>query len=75
MMHWLHLCSGGDSVVQEPQRVYLELCKYWSSPEFKAKFEKKRINHAKDLKHRYDAGGHIRKLQRMIKFVVQVLYI
>jgi hypothetical protein len=43
--------------------VYLEFYKYWSSPEFKVKSEKKRLNGAKDLKHRYGADGHICKLQ------------
>jgi hypothetical protein len=41
------------------KKVYLELCRYWSSPEFKVKFEKKRQNHGKDPKHRYDADGNI----------------
>jgi hypothetical protein len=50
------------------REVYLELCRYWSSLEFKVKYEKKRLNHGKDLKHRYDAGGHVRKSQRMVRF-------
>jgi hypothetical protein len=50
------------------REVYLEFCKYWSSPEFKAKSEKKRMNHGKDLKHRYDPDGHIRKSQCMVRF-------
>jgi hypothetical protein len=41
------------------RKVYLELCKYWSSPEFKAKSEKKRMNRGNDPKHKYDADGHI----------------
>jgi hypothetical protein len=41
--------------------VYLELCKYWSSPAFKAKSKKKRIDRGKDPKHRYDADGHVHK--------------
>jgi hypothetical protein len=57
------------------REVYIEFCKYWSSLEFKVKSEKKRINRGKDPKHRYGADGHIRKLQRMVRFVVQVLYI
>jgi hypothetical protein len=48
--------------------VYLEFCKYWSSPEFKAKSKKKRLNCGKDPKHRYDTDGHIRKSQRMVRF-------
>jgi hypothetical protein len=39
--------------------VYEELCKLCSSPEFKAKSEKKRQNRENDPKHRYDADGHI----------------
>jgi hypothetical protein len=42
--------------------VYEEFCKLWSSPEFKAKSEKKRQNHGNDPKHRYGADGHIRKV-------------
>jgi hypothetical protein len=41
--------------------VYEEFYKLWSSPEFKAKFEKKRQNRGNDLKHRYGADGHIQK--------------
>jgi hypothetical protein len=48
--------------------VYLEFYKYWSAPEFKVKSEKKRLNGAKDLKHRYGADGHICKLQCMVRF-------
>jgi hypothetical protein len=48
--------------------VYLEFYKYWSSPEFKVKSEKKRMNHGNDLKHRYVADGHIRKSQCMVRF-------
>jgi hypothetical protein len=48
--------------------VYLELCKYWSSPAFKAKFEQKRLNRGKDPKHRYIADGHARKSQYMVRF-------
>jgi hypothetical protein len=47
--------------------VYLEFCKYWSSPEFMAK-SKKRMNRGNHPKHRYDADGHIRKSQRMVRF-------
>jgi hypothetical protein len=25
MTHWLHLCSGGDSIAQEPQRGLLRI--------------------------------------------------
>jgi hypothetical protein len=39
--------------------VYEEFCKLWSSPEFKAKSEKKRQNRGNDPKHRYGADGHI----------------
>jgi hypothetical protein len=48
--------------------VYLEFCRYWSSPTFKAKSEKKRLNCGKDLKHRYDADGHVPKSQCMVRF-------
>jgi hypothetical protein len=47
---------------------YLEFYKYWSSPAFKAKSKKKRMNHGKDPKHKYDADGHVRKPQRMVRF-------
>jgi hypothetical protein len=53
---------------------YLEFWKLWSSPEFKAKSEKKRLNYGNDPKHRYGADGHIRKGQRMVRFHVQVIY-
>jgi hypothetical protein len=48
--------------------VYLEFCKLWSSPEFKAKSEKKRQNRGNDLKHKYDYDGHIHKSQHMVRF-------
>jgi hypothetical protein len=48
--------------------VYLEFYKYWSSPASKEKSEKKRMNYGKDLKHRYDADGHVCKLQCMVRF-------
>jgi hypothetical protein len=54
--------------------VYLEFCKFWSSPEFKAKSEKKRLNRGNDPKHRYGTDGHIRKGQHMVRLHVQVLY-
>jgi hypothetical protein len=54
--------------------VYLELCKLWSSPEFKAKSKKKRLNHGNDPKHRYGTDGHIRKGQRIVVLHIQVLY-
>jgi hypothetical protein len=41
--------------------VYLEFCKLWYSPEFKAKSEKKRLNYENDPKHRYDADRHIHR--------------
>jgi hypothetical protein len=41
--------------------VYLEFYKLWSSPEFKAKSEKKRLNRGNDPKHRYGTDGHIRR--------------
>jgi hypothetical protein len=50
------------------REVYLEFCKYWSSPKFKVKSEKKRMNRGNDPKHRYDTDGHIRKSQRMVRF-------
>jgi hypothetical protein len=54
--------------------VYLEFYKFWSSPKFKAKSKKKRLNHGNDPKHRYGADGHICKGQRMVRLRVQVLY-
>jgi hypothetical protein len=48
--------------------IYLEFCNYWSSPEFKVKYEKKRLNRGKDLKHKYDVDGHIRMSQHIIRF-------
>jgi TolB-like protein len=54
--------------------VYLEFYKFLSSPEFKAKSEKKRLNRGNTLKHRYVADGHIRRGQRMVRLRVQVLY-
>jgi hypothetical protein len=48
--------------------IYLEFYKYWSSPEFKTKSDKKRLNGGKDPKHKYDTDGHIRKSQHMIIF-------
>jgi hypothetical protein len=54
--------------------VYEEFCKLWSSPEFKAKSEKKRQNRENYLKHRYDVDGHIQKGQRMVRLCVQVLH-
>jgi hypothetical protein len=48
--------------------VYLEFCRYWSSPKFKVKSEKKRQNRGKDPKHRYNVDGHILKSQHMVKF-------
>jgi hypothetical protein len=47
--------------------VYLELFNLWSSLAFKVKSEKKRLNHGKDPKHRYDADGHVRKSQHMVR--------
>jgi hypothetical protein len=61
-------------VVQNRKPIYLEFCKLWSSPEFKAKSEKKRLNHENQPKHRYGTDGHIRKGQRMVRLHVQVLY-
>jgi hypothetical protein len=50
------------------REVYLEFCKYWSSPEFKAKSEKMRMNRENVPKHKYDADGHIRKSQCIVRF-------
>jgi hypothetical protein len=50
------------------REVYLEFCKYWSSAEFKMKSEKKRMNRGNELKHRYNADGHICKSQPMVRF-------
>jgi hypothetical protein len=44
-------------VVQNRKSVYEEFCKLWSSPEFKAKSEKKRQNRGNDTKHRYELMG------------------
>jgi hypothetical protein len=55
--------------------VYLEFCWYWSSPKFKVKSEKKRLNHGKDPKHRYDADGHVCKSQRMARFCAIYMYV
>jgi hypothetical protein len=74
MTHCLHLCSGDYSMVQVPKPVYLEFCKLWSSLEFKAKSENKKLNHGNDLKHRYGADGHIHRGQCMVRLYVQVLY-
>jgi hypothetical protein len=74
MTHYLHLCSGDYSVVQVPQPVYLEFCMFWSSPEFKVKSEKKRLNRGNDPKHKYGTDGHIYRGQRMVRLCVQVLY-
>jgi hypothetical protein len=48
--------------------VYLEFCKYWSSPASKEKSLKKRMNCGKDLKHRYGADGHVCKSQCIVRF-------
>jgi hypothetical protein len=50
------------------REVYLAFCKYWSSPEFKAKSEKKRMNRENDPMHRYNVDGHTRKSQLMVRF-------
>jgi hypothetical protein len=50
------------------REVYLEFYRYWSSPEFKVKSEKKRLKLGIDPKHRYDANGHVHKSQRMVRF-------
>jgi hypothetical protein len=65
MMHYLHLLFRW---FRHHREVYLEFCMYWSSPEFKAKSEKKRMNRGNDPKHRYDADGHIHKLQCIGRF-------
>jgi hypothetical protein len=41
------------------REVYLEFCRYWSLPAFKAKSRQKRLSHGKDLKHIYDTDGHV----------------
>jgi hypothetical protein len=46
----------------------LEFYRLWSSLAFKVKSEQKRLNREKDLKYRYDADGHVRKSQRMVRF-------
>jgi hypothetical protein len=58
----------GMYILTTNESLFLELCKYWSSPEFKPKSEKKRMNRGNDPKHRYNADGHIRKSQRMVRF-------
>jgi hypothetical protein len=53
---------------RQRREVYIELCKYWSSPTFKAKSEKKRMDRGKDTKHKYGIDGHVRKSQHMVGF-------
>jgi hypothetical protein len=48
--------------------VYMEFCRYCSSPAFKVKSVQKRLNHGKDPKHTYGVDGHVRKSQRMVRF-------
>jgi hypothetical protein len=46
---------------------YLQFYKLWSSSAFRVISEKKRLCHGKDSKHRYNADGHVRKSQRMVR--------
>jgi hypothetical protein len=68
MMHCLHFIQVVIPWFRHRREVYLEFCKYCSSPEFKVKSKKKRMNCGNDLKHRYDANGHICKSQHMARF-------
>jgi hypothetical protein len=43
---------------------WLHIC----SSSFKVKSKKMRLNRGKDPKHRYDADGHVRKSQHMVRF-------
>jgi hypothetical protein len=62
----LHLCSMVIPWFRHRKPVYLEFCKYWSSPEFKVKSEKKRLNHGN--KHKYGIDEHICRSQCMVRF-------
>jgi hypothetical protein len=46
---------------------YFEFCKLWSSSAFKLVLVKKRLCCGKDLMHRYDVDGHIRKARCMVR--------
>jgi hypothetical protein len=46
---------------------YFEFSKLWSSSVFNMVSEKKRLCHRKDLMHRYEADGHVRKTKRMVR--------
>jgi hypothetical protein len=46
---------------------YFEFYKLWSSSAFKLVLEKKRLNHGKDLVHRYGVDGHVRKAKCMVR--------
>jgi hypothetical protein len=74
MTHWLILVQVIIPWFKNCKPVYLEFCKIWYSPEFKAKSEKKSLNRGNDPKHRYDVDGHIQKGQHMVRLHVQVLY-
>jgi hypothetical protein len=50
------------------KEVYLELCRYLSSPKFKETSKKKRLNRGKDPKHRYSADGHVYNSQHIVRF-------
>jgi hypothetical protein len=49
---------------------YSKFCNIWSSSAFKLVSEKKILYHGKDLMHRYDTDGHVRKAKHMVRCVV-----
>jgi hypothetical protein len=70
MTHWLIFVHVIIPRFKNRKPVYLEFCKLWSSLEFKAKSEKRRLNCENDPKLRYDVDEHIRKGQRMVRLHV-----
>jgi hypothetical protein len=45
------------------------MCKWWSSPKFKAILEHNRRNReSKKLVHHYGADGHVHKTQRQVQY-------
>jgi hypothetical protein len=43
MTHWLYLCSGGDSMVQEPQRGLFRILQVLVFTSFQGKIQKEEI--------------------------------
>jgi hypothetical protein len=74
MTHWLIFVQVIIPWFKNRKPVYLEFYKLWSSPEFNAKSEKKRLNRENNPKHKYGDDGHIQKGQHMVRLHVQVLY-